>query len=533
MSTYSISTGTSTSANKLDSIISTLNEIADNSTHLITPSSVRDSIYTNWENMIFKPTIENVSGIEYIGIDQNILREKIYFGKKQISGVNVLTSSLLSTDVDIFIGNTKSDVSTQDVKIAFLAGTVSTLVSGTMSIPYLQGNIINSATGSYVNFNIVNTSNGGKGTGNLNILSKHGSTILNGLYFPIYNSGSAKNGYTLEYQDGRMIWSDPTIITANNILPNGATLSIIGSPVIVNGEDFSFTEQTPSQIQVGGIAIGSSFNSILPTDMIKNMLYPSGPPSVILNSYPSVLEVSPFTYSVSYLSYSIQVRELSASQNNLLQSPNLSGSIGFTYSGGLTSSRLSGYVTVGMEVNHPQSLTWSMSVVDTNGLTGVGSVSIPVVYPYFYGTSLTSCNSGGSFDNTLFNNTVLPQLNKVLTSNIQLSYPTGLTATFYGQTAAPNTGSASVYIALPPSSNQLIQIISTDNILHPGNLINFPTQLFGTASALLTSPTNFLWNGVPYTIYYSSALNSSSPLNLTLGTFLNNWTENFQFLFNP
>jgi hypothetical protein len=120
--TYSRNPGTPTESFKLVDIDSVLNELPDNTSGLINPHDLRDGIYTTWENIVIKPTISN--GIEYIGIDRNNLYEKIFLGKKQISGSNILTSNLLNSDVDLFIYNNKtdSDLTSQNTKVGFLLG---------------------------------------------------------------------------------------------------------------------------------------------------------------------------------------------------------------------------------------------------------------------------------------------------------------------------------------------------------------------------------------------------------------------------
>jgi hypothetical protein len=120
MSTYSIGTPP-TDALKLQDLNAVLNALPDNTSKLIAPKDVRDAVYTVWENIMFKPT-SNSGGTEYIGIDKADLQKKILIGKKTIGGGAVLSNNLLSTNVDVFFYNTRTEPqSDYDTRVAFLA----------------------------------------------------------------------------------------------------------------------------------------------------------------------------------------------------------------------------------------------------------------------------------------------------------------------------------------------------------------------------------------------------------------------------
>lgn len=511
MSTYSINTGTSTEAIKQSSIVYTLNELADNTSHLLTPHNIRDAIYTNWENTIFKPT--TVSGIEYIGIDQNTFQEKILFGKKQISGQNVLNSNLLTSDIDIFIYNTKSDsnLSQQDTKMAFLSGTVSTMISGNLSVPYIQSRVVSGASGSYMDFDIVNTSysqGNPSGTGNINLQSLYGYVTINGIYFPSLaeTAASASNGYELRYNNGKMVWTNPSLINASTII-NSGTVSITGNPVMINGQDVAFTNLTPSYTTVGAILAGSTFSEVSVTDMLRLMLYQSLPPNVSLNSTPSVVEVNNTT---SYLSYNISIRGATANQHILYQSPLLIGDGGTYYTGVLNQSTLNGYVTIntsGKTSLNAGVIGWTMSLNDSNGATGSAHINIPIVYPYFYGTSNIST----------LTKSIIQQILPGLTKQLKYPTPSDLCVSLVG---GPG-GTASIYFCIPPSATnglptQLSSIIST---LH-GTV----SSSFTYSQMELTSPNSY-WTAT-YSVYTS--IIGLTPSYATIGS-SPQWTDQFTF----
>jgi len=123
-STYSINVGSSTEAHRLATIEDVLNLLPDNLEKLVNPIDVRSVVYSTWENSVFKQLTGSAS-IEYIGIHRNDIYNKIYFGKKQLSSNDIMSSSLLNSDVDTFFYNTKSDsnLSNQYTKISILSGT--------------------------------------------------------------------------------------------------------------------------------------------------------------------------------------------------------------------------------------------------------------------------------------------------------------------------------------------------------------------------------------------------------------------------
>jgi hypothetical protein len=153
MSTYSIGQPP-VDAVKLQDFQAVLNLLPDNTQKLIAPKDVRDSLFTTWENIAFKPTKVASSSVEYIGIDQDDLKEKIFIGKRQVEGLDIMNPSLLGSDVDVFFYNTKSEPQgSYDTKIAIIAGT-----GGFSFAPYLQSAVVTSDLGNYLNLEIINPS---------------------------------------------------------------------------------------------------------------------------------------------------------------------------------------------------------------------------------------------------------------------------------------------------------------------------------------------------------------------------------------
>ena len=135
--TYSIFPNTTQEANSFNNISDVLTVIPDNTQKLINPRDVRDAIFSNWENTVIRYT-SNTSGTQYIGIAREDIKDKLFFGKKSLSGSNILSNTVLSAqpDVDIFFYNTKSDTApSQNLRIGFIAGSSQSLHT---NVPYLE-----------------------------------------------------------------------------------------------------------------------------------------------------------------------------------------------------------------------------------------------------------------------------------------------------------------------------------------------------------------------------------------------------------
>lgn len=224
--TYSINVGTSTEALRKQDINSVLLDLPDNTQKLISPKDVRDAFLTSWANSAFKQTIGQAN-IEYLGIDSGNpsdrdIKQKIFIGKRNYAGSDIMTSNLLNdNNSDIYIYNTKPDsYSTQSTSIVILAGTNSSLHQ---NAPYIRSNVV--ASGSALSLDFVNPS---IYSGPINIYSSTGRVAINGIMFPTVaeTSASASNGKILKYfgtyPNGVLKWAEPSVSIAN--------IGSVGSP---------------------------------------------------------------------------------------------------------------------------------------------------------------------------------------------------------------------------------------------------------------------------------------------------------------
>ena len=130
MGTFSLNIGTITEAtsyplhiqSNFDDILTTLK---DNVDKLIDPKDIRDGVLSIWENIPFKQT--KIGTKEYIGFDTldpngSKLTKTIFIGKRSFSGTysyipshDIMTTTLLNSDIDLFLYNTKTDTTSNNL----------------------------------------------------------------------------------------------------------------------------------------------------------------------------------------------------------------------------------------------------------------------------------------------------------------------------------------------------------------------------------------------------------------------------------
>lgn len=278
-----------TKTNRLNSIDEVLNQLANNTSKLISPKEVRDAFLTSWSNSIFKITYpDSYTNNTYIGIDTNNpsdrdFKHKILLGKRSLSGQDVMNPTLLGTDTDIFFYNTKDDTdpNNDSTKLSILAGGDSTYYT---SAPYIESK----KTGTEIDLNVNNPN------GNINLNSVTGRISVNNVNFPTLseNTSDIADGKVLRYvgtyPNGKFEWVIPAVTTTTIGSPGGTT-NITGSPVTLNGYNLEFLEDTLVPKTIGGVDIGDnfesgSFNETAPglndgddwpmTEVIRKLLYP-------------------------------------------------------------------------------------------------------------------------------------------------------------------------------------------------------------------------------------------------------------------
>jgi hypothetical protein len=505
--TYSISTGTTVESLSKTSITDVLSQLPDNTAKLITPRDVRDAIFSTWENSVIRFT--KLNSTDYIGIDRaDVKDKKIFLGKRQISGNDIMSSFLLNSDTDIFLYNTKLDTNpSQNFKISFLSGTqaslyveapylASTYVTG--ANPHLSLELVNPATYGTINFQ-----SGSSASLTINNL-KFPSTqyVSNLISTPASASQSDATSLFLAVRSGGNVELLTYQSAGNTLGSPGSTTSIFGLPVQVNGYDLEFTDLTPTVATFGGIEIGSTFSNVPLVEMIRSMLYPYLPPlsTIQFNSVDAPLNLgfnnaverrhTTSTNTIVNFTYTLTKRSDDIIQTDILIS-NSTGAVpgaptGLTLSGtGLQTLSVTTVATISS--NNISTITgfnpFTFSVTPTDGTQSfTASATLNFVYPYFYGFAATN----SSVDATIITD-VLPVIN--LNGGKRVDIKTNQTLAL--------SGTGHLYFIYP----QIYGTLST--ILDGNNFIEYTHGNFGTwtySTNTLNSPNSY-WSSAQYYVY--------------------------------
>lgn len=499
MGTFSLNIGTTTEANNYPlhaSFSYLLNELQDNESKLISPHVLRDVNLSLHSSVIFKETVASGSTTTYIGIDTLNPSDKdvklpIVIGKRSYSGTysyssshDLMTSDLLTSDVDIFLYNTKIDtVSNTSTKVMIISGTN---VGTFNSSPYFQSQVVSGVYLGVTNslsLDFVNPYT----DGDINVGSSFSTISINTITFPgvTESSASASNNKTLMYENGKLAWSDIVYPASSYIGATGTVTNIYGSPVNINGYPIELTDDRLVPVAFGDIVSGSSFNSDATSDIIKRMLYPYLPPLCsisILGAYSSgYVEVG--TYPTPTIQYVITKRSLPTLMTSLTNMiPSVYPAITTPGQNIVTSTSL------GVVISPITSDTTTFQITVTDGTqSNSASASLRGIYPYFYGfSSLSSMTSIG-----------LAGLSKL--------------TEYKGDKIVDITGTSSFYYVYDYDYGTLSNIYDSY-----GNTVS---GSFSYTSAYFSSPTG-LWASKQFYVYKSDTLGIVGPPS-----------ENFQFVY--
>jgi len=537
----------STVANQLPGLINIVQVLPDNTAKVITPKNFRDSVFTLWENSIFKPTSVSTSNIYYIGVDQYQIVDsggvsiypEVFFGKKQIGGSFIMNNDTLQqSEVDFFFYNMRDNSSgNYDTAIAILAGSQSVMMpSGDVGAPILKSTVVSSANGNYLNFNILNKSYVSDGVteygGDINLLSNKGVVSLNGFSFPKASEhtgvlGAAKEGYVLKYRwvNNQAIgsWESAFSQSITTINQPSSQVTITGDPIVLNG--YRFTDSNTTATGIGGIKAGESFNNVDVLDMIRRIVY-TYIPTVISSSFTlggtpiTLIEVGDnanmgkirLDYKITVnATHSIQTFSILPPYQNVSATPNVNL---------ITRGETTWNVTLGQDIILPNTetyrvLNYTFSITDNYPTNATFSNKLTVVLPYFYGaistfSSDTSFLKPGTSFNTGLNNYLgtnsLAPVNKLKSILVQpiintATYSNNLRLNITTQGLGTGDGQGWIYFGLP-SSFPPIKSIKDSNGLQVFNVNNASTYPIATYSVNISyGGIPKLWQARDYTFY--------------------------------
>jgi hypothetical protein len=479
--TFSINIGQPTEAysydltNDIDSVFISLQ---DNTDKEVTPVDIRNSILSIYSNIPFKETIASASNISYIGIDtlnpsERGFNNKIFLGKRSFSGTysyelshDIMTSDLLNNDdVDIYLYNTKRDtVSNSKTRVAILAGTNSSIYT---SSPYLESQVFVGVTESSLSIDLINPTVNGGTFSTISLHSDYGTVSINNIIFPTnLENATASSDRVLFWNNGLLEWGDVVLPNTDYIGVTGSLLNIYGSPVNVNGYPIEFTDSRYCPISIGDIQIGSTFDSVSISEVLRRMIYDYLPPISSLSILPpyssGYVEVG--TSPLVSISYTIEKRSLPTLVTGL------SNMIPSSYPAITNSGNvLVNGVASGVVISPVTNTTSLFTITVNDGTTSSSSnTSISGIYPYFYGFSaLTTMNAIGLFD---LNKLVEPEGDKIV----------------------PITGVGNLYFIYDYNYPDLTLIIDDNN--------NDITTSFIQSIITLSSPTG-LWASKQFKVY--------------------------------
>lgn len=500
MGTFSLNIGTTTEANNYPlhaSFSYLLNELPDNESKLISPHVLRDVSLSLQSSVIFKETVASGSTVAYIGIDTlnpsgADVKLPIVIGKRSYSGTysysgshDLMTSDTLTSDVDIFLYNTRIDtVSNTTTRVMILSGTN----FGTFnSSPYFQSQVVSGVYLGVTNslsLDFVNPYS----NGDVNIGSSFSTISINTITFPglTESSASASNNRTLMYEDGKLAWSDIVYPSVSYIGATSTVTNIYGSPVNINGYPIELTDSRLVPVTFGDIVLGSTFNSDATSDIIRRMLYPYLPPICSISILPpyssGYVEVG--TYPTPTIQYSITKRSLPTLLTSLTNMiPSVYPAI-TTPGQNVVSSTSNGVVISPITGT---STHFKISVTDGTQ-SNSATASLTGIYPYFYGfSSLSSMTSIG-----------LNSLSKLVE--------------YKGDKVVDITGTNSFYFVYDYDYGTLSNIYDSY-----GNTVS--GSFSAPTTAYFSSPTG-LWASKQFYVYKSTSLGVVGPPS-----------ENFQFVY--
>lgn len=482
MVTFSINPGTNTQAVAYplpQYLTDLLYSVEDNDTKKISPQDLRDLALSLWSYVPFKETVATYSTIYYVGLDyfnptdksQNNDPKKMFFGKRSFSGTysynssyDIMNSTLLSSDTDIFFHNTKTDLIDQDwTRLRFLSGNnVSLFNNG----PYLQVQKV-SGTNDSLSFDIVNSS------GDIDVRSDYSIVSVNNLKFPsiVENGLSASNGRSLKFvgtgSSASLYWDDLTYPLVRILGTISSALQMFGTPFNINGFPFQFNDSRKITYGINDLKLGDQITNVPLTEVIRRLLYPTLKPTCSIEILPpfdtGYTEVG--TYPSPVIKYTI----------NKKTNPTLITGLSNMIPGVYPPITNAEYTTVtstsnGIVISPIAATSTEFKITVSDGIIGtsVASTTLTGIYPYFYGySSLSNMTTIG-----------LGNLTKLVQSKSNKTLPIN--------------GTGNLFFAYPKDYGTLSAIVDNGGFTASAS--------FSRTTQIFSSPTG-LWSSEEYYVY--------------------------------
>jgi hypothetical protein len=455
--TINLLTDTETSYRDFDSILA---DLPDNLDKLIPPRYIRDAVFSSWVTSVFKPT-NGYIGVDAVDPSNRDIKLKMLFGKRKYI-TDILDTTLLTSDTDIFFFNTRLDTESNiKTKLSFLAGQDISLHS---TAPYINAYTLGT-TGS-ISYDFV-------GPNNVNLTSTNDYIIIDSITFSGITATPVNNDI-LMFNNGVLGFEQLTITSAS-LGATGATLSILSNPANVNGYSLEFTDLRPLPVGFNdNLPIASTNEDVSMYSMLLKIIYPYLPPLVsleLLSPYESgYIEIG--NNVLIGIKYTITKRTENIAYINLENMISSSNVCPIKGNGFITKTgTYNGILTPGSVVNY-----FKLTVIDEHvpPTTVSATASITEIYPYFHG-----------FSDLLVSNSLLYELTKIIqpesTKSINIM------------------GTGDYYFLFDSTYSDLTDILD-------GNLVSVP---FTNGTAILNSPNGY-WGTKTYK-WYKISVNEVNP----------------------
>lgn len=348
-----------------------LDKLQDNINGDINPDDIRDTILTLHTNIELKSD-------SYISMG-TYSNTKMYFGKRSYNNIDILDTTLLNSDSDLYFYNIKPDsISNNSTKLSI------------NSDNYIQSRVIQLTQSQSLELNIIAK----------NDINISGNVKINNINFPNNNINNLDNK-TLFYNNGDLIFEDLSLSITSSVIGATNTTTEIYGDVLLNGYELSFTEERGCPINIGDIKVGDNFNNESIENVLRRMVYNYLPPDCTLeliapyNNGFVEIGTSPnikLQYNIIKKSNPLLPTILTYMQPNVINSVTMS-TIGIA----------DAVITLPIKNN-----TNIFNITVNDNITSVSATtSLTGVYPYFYGFS----------DLPDINNSELTNLSKLIENN--------------------------------------------------------------------------------------------------------------------
>ena len=377
--------------------------------------------------------------------------------------------------------------------------------------------------------------------GNISIYSERGYIALNGMRFPTYVNntvGISQQDYILKYKwigaEPYAVWEAPVTASVTNLFSTG-TVSITGSPVVLNGLPINFTDSLETPVELGGIPAGSTFSNVPVTEMIRQLLYPYILPvlSTSLNrTYWEIGDLNTLQLELSFTVY----RNATFSMNTIDYKLDGISTSPVSYINPFATPLVPANVPIrnltvykvvppldttsitANTVSHVQ-FDYNISMSDTYPSYISSTSSLKVVIPWYYGTTTYSATSSVGLNNinTLLGTSSIPSLGKLTplftdpVLSVTSSYNKSLQLSTAGLVSTlPNQGY--IYFGYPSDFPDLQSIQDPNGFTMTPSFKKFDVTL-------VQSPNGYWFNKeYKFYIFVGSATGSSTPLATTIGS---------------